>query len=157
MTRFLSLLALLALVLVGSDAATAQAPRIDTRTVDARTLDIRPPTIDFERFRPAVRTPPVVGTWDSTYGPLTIVQREDGRFIGNYSSYGRINGRMNGDGKMTGTFYHPVDNGTCSTTRQGSTNWGHFEFTFAPDYSSFKGKWNWCGGDLTQDWNAAKM
>lgn len=146
MNRFLSLLALLALVLVGTQAASAQAPR---------TLEIIPPTIDFERFTPRI-TPMPVGSWDSTYGTLTVIQREDGRFIGNYSTYGRINGRMEGN-TMVGTFYHPNSSGRCTDRRQGSTNWGKFEFTFARDGRSFDGKWNWCGNDLTLDWDATKM
>lgn len=144
MNRLLSLLALAALVFVGSDLASAQ--RAVSLNVD--------PTVNFERLRPA--SAPAVGSWDSSYGALTIVQRADGRFIGNYSTYGRINGRMDGEGKMVGTFYHPENSGACSTTRQGSTNWGRFEFTFAPDYSSFKGKWNWCDGELNRTWNASK-
>ena len=146
MNRILSLLALVALVLVGTHAASAQAPRV---------IDIDPPTIDFDRIAPRI-VPMAVGSWDSTYGTLTMTQREDGRIIGNYNTYGRLNGRLNGN-KMTGTFYHPNNSGRCSDRRQGSTNWGKFEFTFSSDRRSFEGKWNWCGRDLTYSWDATKM
>ena len=150
MTRFLSLLALALFIALGAPASDAQTP-VRISTVD---LDRIEPTINFDRIRrPA---PAAIGSWDSTYGTLTIIQREDGKFIGSYSDYGRINGRMSGD-TFVGNFYHPEDSGACTDERQGSTNWGRFEFTFSDDGQSFTGRWSWCGRDLDRTWNGTKM
>lgn len=98
------------------------------------------------------RNDPVTsGAWDTTYGVLALVQREDGRYIGSYSNYGKVNGRREGR-TLIGRFYHPNDSGECPTAVQGSTNWGRFEFTFDRD-GSFTGKWGWCDGEMTYGWN----
>ncbi|HIG74013.1 MAG TPA: hypothetical protein EYQ24_05405 [Bacteroidetes bacterium] len=105
-----------------------------------------------------VRVPNVlhpVGSWDSTYGTLTMVQRADGRYIGNYSTYGKVNGRVEGQ-TLVGRFYHPENSGTCETTVQGSTNWGRFEFTFDRN-GNFEGRWGWCGGEMTYSWDGTKL
>ena len=180
MTRIL--LASLLLGLAGIGTADAQTERRLPTTEPAEPTPVEPverrsPTTEptpvpiepVERRRPVLeaagpveripvdiarRPAPSAGTWATTYGELVVTRRDDGKYLGTYGD-NRILGTLE-DGVLTGIWYHPSASRSCGETKQGTTDWGRFRFTYAPDGSSFKGVWGYCDDAPAQEWSGRK-
>ena len=96
---------------------------------------------------PAQTSNPWTGTWDTTYGSMTLTQ--NGSFVeGTYDTdSGHISGYVSGNvwsGRWDET-----------PTRMGPNDAGPFQFTLAPDGQSFTGTWRYDGDDpsTTHSWD----
>ncbi|MEL6614451.1 MAG: hypothetical protein AAFQ43_01860 [Bacteroidota bacterium] len=126
--RFLPLVAFL--VLAGCSAATDVLP-----TLPGAPATPSGPTID------------VSGTYDTTWGTMTLRQDAEGNLTGSYSGEeGAIEGTVSGN-VLTGYWIEPQANNTCSSTRNGSPHWGRIEFTF-PSRQSFEGGYTDCANPM---------
>lgn len=93
---------------------------------------------------PTVKTPSFVGTWDTTYGPMTLTEK-DGKVSGFYltgTQKNEISGTVN-DRTLTFTYTEP-----------GVT--GEGEFVLAADGSSFTGKWRPKGAPEWGVWKGSR-
>ena len=82
---------------------------------------------------PAQTSNPWSGTWETTYGPMTLTQT--GRSVeGTY---------VHDDGHLTGTVEGNVLSARWdeAPTRAGPSDAGPLQFTLAPDGQSFAGTW----------------
>ena len=90
---------------------------------------------------PAQTANPWSGTWDTTYGSMTLVQ-SGSSVDGTYA---------HDDGHITGTVSGDVLSGRWdeAPTRAGPNDAGPIQFTLAPDGTSFTGTWRYDGDDAS--------
>ena len=96
---------------------------------------------------PAQTSNPWSGTWETTYGPMTLTQN-GGSVEGTY---------VHDDGHLTGTVSGNVLSAQWdeAPTRAGPSDAGSLQFTLAPDGKSFTGTWLYEGDDpsVSRSWN----
>jgi hypothetical protein len=82
------------------------------------------------------------GTWDTTYGPLTMIQKGK-KGTGTY---------YEGKAKLQGV----VEGNKLKFDYQEQGQGGEGVFTLSDDGKSFTGKWRVVGDKNWQDWNGAR-
>jgi hypothetical protein len=82
------------------------------------------------------------GTWDTTFGPLTMIQKGK-KVTGTY---------YDGKAKLEGT----VEGNKLKFDYQEKAQGGQGEFDLSADGKSFTGKWRVVGEKKWQEWNGAR-
>ena len=98
------------------------------------------------------------GTWDTTYGDMTLTPLADGRARATYKGEdGELDGRMSGL-TYTGYWTEPSSARACSSSRNGTVYWGRFSYTFDPALTTFDGGWSYCDNapSTEGDWTGVK-
>jgi hypothetical protein len=105
----------------------------------------------------------LAGEWTTTYG---IMQLPDKPMTGNIqTSYSQDNGKLIGEmaipkcagcgPEIKGIWTENSSSQACSTQKYGSSHWGKVTLNFTGPYSSFSGKWDYCGEGNTRSWNGS--
>ncbi|MFH1566417.1 MAG: hypothetical protein ABIL09_00340 [Gemmatimonadota bacterium] len=98
----------------------------------------------------------VAGTWDSTWGELTLKQDGDA-VAGRYATdNGEIVGRIAGRA-LEGYWIEDNAGVRCDAARNGRYYWGRVHLELSDDLSTFKGPWGYCDGAMDQsDWSGTR-
>lgn len=89
--------------------------------------------------------------YSSSSGELTIREWADGRVSGVYGTAGRFDGVLTGD-RLVGRWYQEGSNERCRDTQGGTRHHGRIDFQFAPDRTTFAGRWSYCDAPVTEEW-----
>ena len=111
--------------------------------------------------------PKIEGAWaTSSFGPIDfkVKERKDDKgavvgldVSGAYPAQrGKIKGEMQGN-KLVGYWFEPSSSVTCSTKREGSSNWGRVEFSFNDDGDMYDGKWGYCDETTERGWSGTRV
>lgn len=97
------------------------------------------------------------GTWDTSFGTMVLPDSIAGGVFGPYSEdNGRVIGDLRGS-SLTGVWVEDGSDNECSTSRDGSTAWGRIDFTFDAERRVFSGRWGYCDGELSRDWEGTRV
>ena len=86
------------------------------------------------------------------------LQQNGSAVTGTYTtSNGRIfNGTLSGR-TLTGFWVQDSSAVYCGSAKDGSNFWGHIEFEFNEDFTSFTGEYQWCDADQNQFWDGTRI
>lgn len=95
----------------------------------------------------------VDGRWDDGFDGVELVQAGD-EITGTWADDGALEGELDGS-TLTGVYFDSEI--TCDESRDGSDNWGTFEWVFADDGLSFDGEYQSCGVESPIEWNGTRV
>ena len=94
-------------------------------------------------------------SWDSTEGDMIFTGDSSGKL----ANYGKDQGRILGniiERTIDGYWVEHESSTRCDSQRDGSYYWGLFVGTFDSTFSSFDGKWSYCGEEPGADWTITR-
>jgi hypothetical protein len=136
----------------GNTSSAAPLPRTEVLPPTTNQPPVTPPSSSLLQSTPKSQN--WSGTWDTNWGKMQLIQSA-GSVTGTYThDSGKISGSISKN--VTGNILI----GTWSETPSyaPTKDAGDFEFTMAPDFNSFTGKWRYgSSGAWSGDWKATRV
>lgn len=98
---------------------------------------------------------PPAGEWQTDYGPLSLMQSENGPGVtGSYQKgYSQIEGRLAADRVLEAQWFKPNSAQKCDRPYNGTYYWGQLRFEFSLDFTTFEGLWSYCDQEVSRNWD----
>jgi hypothetical protein len=150
-------LTLLAVLLVTA-AGCSQAERLARDAMDGVGSSDSPRSAGG--WPPAAYRSPIdaTGTWDTSWGAMTLVQDEDGRVTGTYEGGNSTIDAVNEGNVIRGYWTEPTSTRNCGTTRNGTPYWGRVTFVLVGP-SRWSGRYTYCDatpGSADASWDGSR-
>ena len=100
----------------------------------------------------------VTGTWDTSWGAMTLAQDEDGRVTGTYEGGESTIDAVNEGNVIRGYWAEPTSTRNCGTTRNGTPYWGRVTFVLVGP-SRWAGRYTYCDatpGSADASWDGSR-
>ena len=98
------------------------------------------------------------GTWDTSWGAMTLRQEADGRVTGTYENGASQIDARNTANTIEGYWIEPTSTRRCDTARGGSVHWGRVQFVLV-ERDRWVGKYTYCDGPVGRsaaDWDGTR-